>query len=162
MRTFVVYTMGKSTNKKVKNATPVERDGIQFRSKLEARIYKTFKEAGYDPQYENMTFNIAEGYYPTLKCYDIHYDRRLKETVWGLNNYKIQTITYTPDFTMSVNNKLIVIEAKGRENDVFPIKKKLFRKWMEDYYTLTGKEIVYFEIFNKKQTIEALKIIDNL
>lgn len=154
--------MGKSTNKKVKNATPIERDGIQFQSKLEARIYKTLKEAGYDPQYENITFNIAEGYYPTLKCYDVHYDRKLKETVFGLNTIKVQAITYTPDFTLTKGDTLIIIEAKGRENDVFPLKKKLFRKWMEEYHTLTGKEIVYFEIFNKKQTLEALSIIDNL
>ncbi len=151
-----------SINKKVLNATPIEVDGIEFRSKLEARIYKTLYDAGYNPQYENMTFNITEGFYPTLPCVDVHYDYKLKQKVFGLNKVKVQAITYTPDFTFYKGDNLIIIEAKGRENDVFPLKKKLFRSWMESYHRLTGKNIAYFEIFNKKQAIEALEIIDNL
>jgi hypothetical protein len=135
----------------VRNATPIEVDGIAFHSKLEARIYKTLYDAGYCPQYENMTFNIAEGFYPTLPCIDVHYDYKLKRKVFGFNKIKVQAITYTPDFTFYKGDYLIIIEAKGRENDVFPLKKKLFRSWMESYHRLTGKNIAYFEIFNKKQ-----------
>ena len=39
-------------NKKIKNATPREYDGIHFKSLLEVSIYKHLIAAGFHPKYE--------------------------------------------------------------------------------------------------------------
>ena len=39
-------------NKKIKNASPLEYDGISFKSKLEKMIYQTLKEQGFPVEYE--------------------------------------------------------------------------------------------------------------
>jgi hypothetical protein len=44
------------------------------------------------------------------------------------------------------------------ENDVFPIKKKLFRAWLEEHYPKS----IYFEIYTKRQLLQAIDIINNL
>lgn len=146
-------------NKKIKNATPVEGEGLQFKSKLEYRFYNLLKEAGYQPKYEEDVFILCPGFYPVCPSYDISYNYKTKRKEFGLANNKVRPITYTPDFTFYIGDILIVVEVKGRENDVFPVKKKLFRKWMETYYKATGKKIVYFEVFTKAQMLESIEII---
>jgi hypothetical protein len=41
------------------------------------------------------------------------------------------------------------------ENDVFYIKKKLFRKYLESW----GRSVLYFELHSKKQLLQAIDII---
>ena len=55
----------------------------------------------------------------------------------------------------------IVIEAKGFENDTLPIKKKLFRKWLEKQNS-QGNKYIFFEIFTKRQLMQAIDIIKNI
>ena len=51
----------------------------------------------------------------------------------------------------------IIIEVKGNVNDVFPYKFKMFRKHIE---SLPDKgDYLIFEIFSKKQLLEAIEII---
>jgi len=150
-----------SENKKIRNTTPIEVYGVSFKSKLEGHIYKIFVDAGLSPKYEEMTFNILSGFYPKIPFYDVYYDKRLKQKVYGRSLYKVQDITYTPDFTLIIDDVLYIIEVKGKENDVFPFKKKLFRKWMEGYCKLTDRKMAYFEIFNKKQALETINLIKN-
>lgn len=146
-------------NKKIKNATNVSSDGLEFKSKLEYRCFCLLKEAGYDPKYEEDTFIIQDGFYPRMPCYDENYVYKAKQRLFGLSSQKVRPITYTPDFTFYIGDILIVIEVKGRENDVFPVKKKLFRKWMENFYLSTKQKIIYFEVFNKKEMIRTIEII---
>jgi len=148
-------------NKKIRNTTPIEVYGINFKSKLEGNIYKIFVDEGLNPKYEEMTFNILSGFYPKIPFYNVYYDKKLKQKVYGKSSYKVQDITYTPDFTFIIDNILYIIEVKGKENDVFPFKKKLFRKWMEGYCKLTDRKMAYFEIFNKKQALEIINLIKN-
>ena len=49
-------------NKKIKNATSTEYDGIKFKSKLEVTIYKALKEKGLNPLYEKTKFILQEGF----------------------------------------------------------------------------------------------------
>ena len=71
------------------------------------------------------------------------------------NNKKIIDITYTPDFCFDYNDIFVIMEAKGMENDVFYIKKKLFRKYLESW----GRPVLYFELHSKKQLLQAIDII---
>ena len=95
--------------------------------------------------------------------YDLHKDRKLHKEVWGLNTYKPVKVRYTPDFVCYVPDatgiqRMIVVEAKGKQNDVYPYKKKLFREWLEE----NAPHSMFFEIHNQKQLKEAIEIIKNV
>lgn len=141
-------------NKKIKNASPLEYDDIYFKSQLEKMIYQTLREQGFPVEYEPHKFVLWQGFRPTVPFYDKDkYTRMLK-----LENKKIIDITYTPDFVFTYNGFLVIIEAKGMENDCFYLKKKMFRKWLEDNHPKS----IYFEIYTKKQLLQAISIIQNL
>ena len=136
-------------NKKIKNATIKELDGIKFKSQLEATIYKTLVSNAITPEYEKRTFEFVPRLRPTVPFFN-----RVKK-VFGLEMKPLHPITYTPDFTFEYDGMLIVIEAKGFENDVYPVKKNLFRRYLEDLPQYS----MYFEIRTKKELLEALRII---
>ena len=143
----------KTPNRKIKNATPTLYNGIQFKSKLEVSCYKTLIEHGLMPLYEQRTFTIWQGFRPSVPFYNR--DRKTKDIC--LDNHKLRDITYTPDFTLTHNGTLVILEIKGAFNDVFPIKRKLFRKHLE-----TVGNAVYFEIHTKRELLNAIGIIKNL
>lgn len=136
-------------NKKIRNATKTTELGIAFRSEVEARIYKALVAEGFNPLYEKVTFTLSEKIRPTVPFFN-----RIKGLL-GLDMKPVQAITYTPDFTFEYNGILIVIEVKGFENDVFPVKRNLFRKHLE---TL-NQPSMFFEVRTKKELLEALRII---
>lgn len=141
-------------NKKIKNASPLEYDDIYFKSQLEKMIYQTLRKQGFPVKYEPHKFVLWQGFRPTVPFYDKDkYTRMLK-----LESKKIIDITYTPDFVFTYNGFLVIIEAKGMENDCFYLKKKMFRKWLEDNHSKS----IYFEIYTKKQLLQAINIIKDL
>lgn len=143
-----------SENKKVLNATPLEYDGIQFKSKLEKMAYQTLRESGLSAEYEPKKFIIWEGFKPTVPFYDKDKVTRMLR----LDDKKIISISYTPDFLIKYNGYLVVLEMKGALNDTYPIKRKMFRKWLEE----NEPKSIYFEIYTKKQLLQAIEIIKNL
>ncbi len=138
-------------NKRIKGATPLVADGIKFKSKIEASVHKHLLQAGFDPVYEGMKFTIWRGFKPTVPFYT-----RIGRSN-GLNMKKTIDITYTPDFTFMYNGKLIIIEVKGLQNDVFPYKFKMFRGMLERE-PYVGNTLL-FEIFSIKQLKECIEII---
>lgn len=141
-------------NKKIKHATPLEYNGISFKSKLERAIYVTLKEAGFPVKYEPKKFILWEGFRPTVPFYDKDkVTRMLKQ-----DSRMLRPITYTPDFVFKHKGHLIVIEGKGVENETFPIKKKMFRAWLEKH----EPKSIYFEVYTKRQLMQAIDIINNL
>lgn len=137
-------------NKKIRNARESTFNGITFKSKLEESFYKTLMAAGLEPDYELTKFVLVEGFKPTVPFYN-----RSKSKVFRMDMNKVRDITYTPDFTILYNDTLFIIEAKGIENDTFPIKKKLFRRLLESM----EMPCVYFEVHTKKELLEVIKII---
>ena len=137
-------------NKKIKNARESVFNGIHFKSKLEESFYKTLIAAGLEPDYELTKFVLVEGFKPTVPFYN-----RSKSKVFRMDMTKVRDITYTPDFTILYNDTLFIIEAKGIENDTFPLKKKLFRRLLESM----EMPCVYFEVHTKKELLEVIKII---
>lgn len=146
--------MHNTENKKIKNASPLEYDGITFKSKLEKMVYQNLKEEGFPIEYEPKKFVVWEGFNPTVPFYNKDKVTRMLK----LEKKKIINITYTPDFVFTYNKYLVVIEAKGFENDNFYLKKKMFRKWLEYNYPKS----IYFEIYTKKQLLQAVEIIKSL
>lgn len=144
----------RTENKKIINASPLEYDGISFKSKLEKRAYQTLKEQGFPVLYEPKKFIIWEGFRPNVPFYNKDASTRMLK----MDSKKVIDISYTPDLMFEYNNHLIIIEMKGFENNTYPLKKKIFRKWLESNYPNS----IYFEIFTKKQLLQAIDIIKNL
>lgn len=137
-------------NKKIKNAKRSVFNGIVFKSKLEETFYKTMVIEGLNPKYEPKKFILMEGFNPTIPFYN-----RSKSRVFRQDTSKIRDITYTPDFIVPYNNISFIIEAKGIENDTYPLKKKLFRRLLETLDT----PCLYFEVHTKRELLEVIKII---
>ena len=157
-------------NKKIRNATQSNIGRITFKSQLEKSIYNTLLEQGFEPQYEPITFTLWEGFQPITPYYDKETDQQKKKRLTEGNNNcpskilvqktgKIIGIRYTPDFYFRYNNVNIFIEAKGIENDVFYIKKKMFIKYLDNQFLDKGERSLYFEVYTKKQLLQAIEII---
>ncbi len=138
-------------NKKIRNATQSVSKGITFKSQLEKSIYNTLLQHGFEPQYEPKTFILWDGFEPITPYYDKetqkHREKRLSEgnskdthNILVKKDSKIVGIRYTPDFYFNYNGLNVYIEAKGKENDVFYIKKKLFIKYLDNLLIEKGEK----------------------
>lgn len=144
-----------TNNKKVLGATSSIYNYIQFKSKLELMAYKTLIEHDLSPLYEPYKLIIWQGFKPSVPFYTKNNNNSL-----SLNEKKLINITYTPDIYLEYNEHKIFIEMKGFQNDIYPIKLKLFRKYIEDLPD--SDKYMLFEIYSKKQLLEAIKIIKQL
>ena len=150
-------------NKKIKNATPKSKYGINFKSKTEERFYTLLLEAGFKPRYEETMYTLWKGRQTTVPFYT--QVKSKKDSQYNLINKGKRTlrdITYTPDFTITApDGTTIFIEAKGFVNDVYPIKRKLFRSYLEDLAN-AGYKVAFFEIYSMKQLVQAINIIKEI
>lgn len=157
-------------NKKIRNATQSSSKGITFKSQLEKSIYNTLLQQGFTPQYEPITFTLWGGFSPITPYYDRETDKqKIRRISEGVNTCpskilvqktsKVVGIRYTPDFYFNYNGLDVYIEAKGIENDVFYIKKKMFIKYLDDVLVSTGRRSIYFEVYTKRQLLQAIEII---
>ena len=137
-------------NKKIKNATLIEVDGIQMKSKIEGTIYNALKSLGFVPQYESETFIYWKAGRPKTFFYDRDSHRQLR-----LNMKKLIDMKYTPDFIFMYEGIKVIIEVKGWENDNFSIKKKLFRAYLDKL----SYPVVYAEIFTKRQLLAFIQAL---
>lgn len=159
-------------NKKIRNATKSDSEGLTFKSKLEKSIYNALQQLGFKPQYEPKTFTLWEGFIPLTPYFDKETERqtaaRLEEDpsssprkMLTHKTGKIIGIRYTPDFYFKYKNLNVYIEAKGIENDVFYIKKKMFIKYLDNLYLEKGEKSIYFEVYTKKHLYQAVEIVKN-
>jgi hypothetical protein len=101
-------------------------DGISFASGLEKYMYKALKESGIDFRYEGETFELLPAFQFSNDCHERQSNG--KGDFINRGNKKVLNIKYTPDFT----GWDFIIETKGRANESFPLRYKLFKKWMFD------------------------------
>ena len=101
----------------------VEADGITFASGLEKHMYLKLKEAGIYDKYEGETFEVFPAFELENEC--IERQSNGKGEMKQRSN-KIRNIKYTPDFT----SHDYIIETKGRANESFPLRWKMFKYWM--------------------------------
>ena len=103
-------------------------DGIKFASGLEAYMYKALKKAKIKSQYEKRTFELI----PSFEFINSSYERQSngKGDMINRGNKKVLAIKYTPDF----EGTNFIIECKGRANESFPIRWKLFKKYIAKHY----------------------------
>lgn len=150
-------------NKKVKNAQKCKVDNVIFKSKLEKYCYDELKKNNFNVSYEPFKVILLPGFYPEqISIYQPIKLRKIKKYIFNKTNKKILDVTYTPDFFINLNNKKIFIETKGKPNETYPLKKKLFlHKLCEDYKK--NKNIYYFfEPHNMSQVDEMIEILKKL
>ena len=97
-------------------------DGIKFASGLERYMYMALKKAKIKAKYEGQTFELIPSFEFDLQC--IERCANGKGEYKNRGNKKILNIKYTPDFI----GKDFIIETKGRANESFPLRWKLFKK----------------------------------
>lgn len=157
------------SNKKIRNATECKSGNLTFKSQLEKSVYNTLLEQGFNPQYEPRTYELWGGFIPLTPVYDKETDSQqakrlenrdtVKNRILVIKNNKVVGIRYTPDFYFKYNDLNVYIEAKGIENDVFYIKKKMFIKYLDNLLIEKGEKSIYFEIYTKKQLLQAIEIV---
>ena len=140
-------------NNKVKNAQIIVYNEITFKSKLDLMAYKLLEEKGFNPQYEQNTFIIWQGFKPVVPFFTKNKARQIIN-----NNKKLINITYTPDIYFEYRGYKVIIEMKGFANDVYPIKIKLFRKYIEQLQD--SNNYLLFELYTKQQLLTAIQIIE--
>lgn len=123
-------------------------DGIKFASGLEAYMYKALKEAKIDAAYEGSTYTIFQGFDLNVTCYERCANGKGEYKDRG--NKKILPIRYTPDFI----GKGFIIETKGRANEAFPMRWKLFKHYAENNLNST-----LYKPQNQKECDETVKLI---
>lgn len=145
-------------NKKVRNASECTYNGMKFRSKLELYCYKYFLDNKLKLEYEANTYVVLPGFETNVDVYLPVKKRNSKVTELCLKTRRILPITYTPDFTLQVNNKLFFIETKGKPNDVYPLKRKLFLNYLRNL----NHKCWFFEPHNQQQVRDTYDIIKNI
>lgn len=107
-------------------AKKVVCDGIQFASGLERYMYLALKEARIKSVYEGQTYVLQDGFEFTNDCYEKQSNGKGEYKNRG--NKKILNVKYTPDFVADT----FIIECKGRANESFPMRWKMFKKYVKD------------------------------
>jgi hypothetical protein len=143
----------KRTNYKRKRgpvqAKKVKYDGINFASGLERYMYQALKKAKIKAKYEGETYEIVSGFNFINPSHE--------RTANGKGEFKqrggkkILPIKYTPDFI----GDDFIIECKGRANESFPLRWKLFKKYLTD-------NKLYPRLYkpqNQKECDETVKLI---
>ena len=100
----------------------VTYDGIQFASGLEKYMYQVLKSFKIHAIYEGATFVLQEDFIFDIDSYERQANG--KGEMVNRGQKKIQNIKYTPDFV----SDSFIIECKGRANESFPIRWKMFKK----------------------------------
>lgn len=139
----------KSKKKGPVRAKKASADGIQFRSGLEKNTYLALKEAGLYEMYEVEVFQLIDGF--SLPNLSIEKQANGKGEFVNRGGKKILGIKYTPDFT----GYDYIIECKGRANESFPIRWKLFKRWLVN----NGETRTLYKPQNQKDVAIMIKLI---
>ena len=124
-------------------------DGITFASGLEKYMYKALKKAKIKAEYEGCTYVIQDGFEFNIDSYERQSNG--KGDFKNRGNKKILPIKYTPDF---IGNGFI-IECKGRANESFPMRWKLFK----GYVNTVQPYVTLYKPQNQKECDQVIELI---
>jgi len=132
-------------------AKKVTFDGIKFASGLEKYMYQALKKAKIHALYEGATFELQEDFNFEIDSYERQANG--KGEMVNRGQKKIQNIKYTPDFVSSS----FIIECKGRANESFPLRWKMFKK----YVNHKMKHVTLYKPQNQKECDKVVELIIN-
>ena len=130
-------------------AKKVTFDGIKFASGLEKYMYIALKKAKIKAKYEGQTYIVQEGFEFKNKSYERQSNGKGDLVNRGCK--KILPIKYTPDFISSS----FIIECKGRANESFPLRWKMFKKYVNDNL----KHVTLYKPQNQKECDKVIELI---
>ena len=130
-------------------AKKVTFDGIKFASGLEKYMYVALKNAKIKSKYEGETYVLQEGFEFKNESYERQSNG--KGEMVNRGQKKILNIKYTPDFV----SDSFIIECKGRANESFPIRWKMFKKYVKDNL----KHVNLYKPQNQKECDEVIELI---
>ena len=135
------------------NARKSKYKGINFQSDLEKDFYQKAEKAKIPFQYEPHSITLIDKF--TLEVGEFYQHWGKKFIKRGGN---IDSIDYTPDFFYDTGKLFIYCECKGRANESYPFRRKLFLRYLERYC----HPYVFFEPKTKKDNTEVIEIVKTL
>ena len=130
-------------------AKKVSFDGITFASGLEKYMYIALKKAKIKSEYEGKTYELQEGFIFDVDSYERQGNG--KGDMVNRGQKKIQSIKYTPDFI----SPSFIIECKGRANESFPMRWKLFKKFIKN----DMPHVTLYKPQNQKECDKVIELI---
>jgi hypothetical protein len=126
-------------------------DGITFASGLEKYMYQALKKAKIKAKYEGQTYVLQEAF--DFKIDSFERQANGKGEMVNRGQKKILNIKYTPDFV----SDSFIIECKGRANESFPIRWKMFK----NYVNQNLKHVTLYKPQNQKECDKVVELIKN-
>ena len=127
----------------------VTYDGINFASGLEKYMYQALKKAKIKATYEGETFVLLDGFHFENEVYERQSNS--KGDFKNRGEKRILPIKYTPDFI----GKDFIIETKGRPNESFPMRWKLFKRLVMAQFP----NVTLYKPQNQKECDETIRLI---
>ena len=124
-------------------------DGIQFASGLEKYMYQALKKAKIKAVYEGETYILQDSFEFNNESYERQANG--KGEMKDRGQKKILNIKYPPDFV----SDSFIIECKGRANESFPIRWKMFKKYVNDNL----KHVTLYTPQNQKECDKVIELI---
>ena len=124
-------------------------DGIKFASGLERYMYQVLKKNKIHAIYEGATFVLQEDFNFKIDSYERQANG--KGDMVNRGQKKIQSIKYTPDFVSSS----FIIECKGRANESFPMRWKMFKKYVNQHLP----RVTLYKPQNQKECDKVVELI---
>jgi hypothetical protein len=124
-------------------------DGITFASGLEKYMYQALKKAKIKAKYEGQTYVLQESFNFNVDSFERQANG--KGEIVNRGQKKILNIKYTPDFV----SDSFIIECKGRANESFPIRWKMFKKYVNDNL----KHVTLYKPQNQKECDKVIELI---
>ena len=148
--------MGRKTTHKHKSrkrgpvrSKKVTYDGITFASGLERYMYQALKKAKIKAKYEGETYILQEAF--NFKVDSFERQSNGKGDMVNRGEKKILPIKYTPDFI----GKGFIIETKGRANESFPMRWKMFKKYINKH----NMPVTLYKPQNQKECDKVVELI---
>ena len=127
----------------------ISYDGINFASGLERYMYMALKKAKIKALYEGKTFELQEPFDFPFASYERCGNG--KGDYKNRGNKRILNIKYTPDFI----GKNFIIETKGRANESFPMRWKLFKRFINKCYPC----VTLYKPQNQKECDKVIELL---
>ena len=147
------YKRKKATKKKrgPVQSKKISYDGHNFASGLEKYMYMALQKAKIKAKYEGETFVLLNGFHFENEVYERQANS--KGEFINRGEKRILPIKYTPDFI----GDDFIIETKGRPNESFPIRWKLFKKLVTEQFP----GYILFKPQNHKECDRVIEILKN-
>ena len=146
---------------RVKNATKVDKYGLNFKSNLECYTYEAFIKAGIPVKYEPKHFVLVPKFeYNGTRAWNGTWTTNKKGKRTHSNTdgeFKcsplVNALTYCPDFV----GDGFIIECKGFVTESFPLRFKLFKRYLKQHHS----NIDLYLVRNQKQIDTMVNEIKN-